>query len=304
MLTHLKLSACAKWLVLSLLAAFTIGCSGSKVISTKSTSPSHEVLNNLLVIEGFQDYDFKYADDVSQKFDEFLSRDLSERGMSNVVVPLMAEFEPKKIDTKKSLKALGFQNVMTLRFYQYFHMGGDIEARLWSEDGTKEVWVGRFRWEKKGSLFESQQERSRSLANLIVEGLAKDGLIPTTKTPFTTEMAAQNAELKNKVVRVQLARTNQTADGALSVPERSYLAKLRSKIKGNVMLPQGVEENMSGVYRVTQAKNGDVLAVKTQRSSGNNRLDAAVIAGIWKSSPLPLPEGKAPDSILDITYVP
>lgn len=295
--------SCRGFLIVLIFMSF--GCSGSKVISTSATAAKLTPIKNLLVIEGFQSYDIKYADNISPKFDEYFSKELTQRGVVNLVVPLIAEFEPKKIETQKTLKALGFENAMTLRFYQYTPMGGDIEARLWINDGTQEAWVGRYRWEKKGTLFENQQDRSLSIANLVIEGLIKDGLVQDTKIPIPTEMAVNAAKLKEKIVRVPLTQ-NSNADKAVSSSTNLYIQKLRSKIRGNVILPPGVDGGggASGVYRIKQTSSGDVLEVKTVKSSGNNRLDAAVNAAIWKSSPLPIPEGRKPDSQLDITYVP
>ena len=86
--------------------------------------------------------------------------------------------------------------------------------------------------------------------------------------------------------------------------DRSYLAKLKTKIRGNVILPPNVQGNPAAIFRVTQLPSGEVLDVKLIKSSGNPQLDTAVERAIRKSSPLPVPEGRAPDRVLDITYLP
>ncbi len=86
--------------------------------------------------------------------------------------------------------------------------------------------------------------------------------------------------------------------------DRSYLAKLKTKIRGNVILPPNVIGNPAAVFRVTQLPSGEVIDVRLIKSSGNPQLDAAVERAIRKSSPLPTPEGRSPDRIIDITYLP
>lgn len=86
--------------------------------------------------------------------------------------------------------------------------------------------------------------------------------------------------------------------------DRSYLAKLKTKIRGNVILPPNVIGNPASVFRVTQLPSGEVIDVRLIKSSGNPQLDAAVERAIRKSSPLPVPEGRSPDRIIDITYLP
>ncbi len=86
--------------------------------------------------------------------------------------------------------------------------------------------------------------------------------------------------------------------------DRSYLAKLKTKIRGNVILPPNLQSNPASVFRVTQLPSGEVIDVKLIKSSGNPQLDSAVERAIRKSSPLPTPEGRSPDRIIDITYLP
>jgi colicin import membrane protein len=86
--------------------------------------------------------------------------------------------------------------------------------------------------------------------------------------------------------------------------DRSYLAKLKTKIRGNVVLPPNLQGNPPSLFRVTQLPTGEVIDVRLIKSSGNAQLDAAVERAIRKSSPLPVPDGRAPDRIIDITYLP
>ena len=71
-----------------------------------------------------------------------------------------------------------------------------------------------------------------------------------------------------------------------------YYSKIQAKIRGNVILPVGVQGNPEAVFDVVQLPTGEILSVKLKKSSGNAALDAAVERAITKSSPLPLPDAK------------
>ena len=86
--------------------------------------------------------------------------------------------------------------------------------------------------------------------------------------------------------------------------DRGYLTKLKTKIRGNVVLPQNLMGNPAAVFRVTQLPSGEVIDVKLMKSSGNPQLDTAVERAIRKSSPLPVPDNRTPDRVIDITYLP
>lgn len=72
-----------------------------------------------------------------------------------------------------------------------------------------------------------------------------------------------------------------------------YMARIRGKIRGNIVLPPAISGNPQSVFIVTQLPGGEVLSVKLKTSSGNPALDAAVERAILKSSPLPKPDNPA-----------
>ncbi|CAB1370583.1 cell envelope integrity protein TolA [Denitratisoma oestradiolicum] len=71
---------------------------------------------------------------------------------------------------------------------------------------------------------------------------------------------------------------------------RDYFARVRGKIRGNIVLPPGVQGNPEALFLVTQLPSGEVLSVRLKNSSGNPALDAAIERAILKSSPLPRPD--------------
>jgi len=80
------------------------------------------------------------------------------------------------------------------------------------------------------------------------------------------------------------------ASAARSKAIADYLGRIRSKIRGNIVLPPEIRGNPEAVFDVTQLPSGEVLTVRLRRSSGNAALDAAIERAILKSSPLPKPQ--------------
>ncbi|MBL0166673.1 MAG: TonB C-terminal domain-containing protein [Propionivibrio sp.] len=84
-----------------------------------------------------------------------------------------------------------------------------------------------------------------------------------------------------------------------------YAAKVRGKIRGNIVLPQAIQGNPEAIFEVTQLPSGEVLSVKVRKSSGNQTLDAAIERAILKSSPLPKPDDPGLfERVLKIPYRP
>ena len=69
-----------------------------------------------------------------------------------------------------------------------------------------------------------------------------------------------------------------------------YVARIRGKIKGNIVLPLGIKGNPEALFDVVQLPSGEILSVKLKKTSGHDAYDTAVERAIWKSSPLPRPE--------------
>jgi len=86
------------------------------------------------------------------------------------------------------------------------------------------------------------------------------------------------------------------AGGAPSGPSEqaraTYIDQIRAKVRGNIVVPPGVQGNPEAVFIVDQLPDGTVVNVRLVQSSGNSALDAALERAIRRSSPLPLPEDK------------
>jgi colicin import membrane protein len=101
------------------------------------------------------------------------------------------------------------------------------------------------------------------------------------------EQVAIRAEREEAEMRELLARS---ASATRSKALADYEAKIRGKVRGNIVLPPDLEGNPEAIFAVVQLPTGEVLSVKLLKSSGHKGYDDAVERAILKSSPLPKPE--------------
>jgi colicin import membrane protein len=85
------------------------------------------------------------------------------------------------------------------------------------------------------------------------------------------------------------ARLDAQRAAARSRSINDYVGKIRSKIRSNIVVPDGIAGNPEAVFDVVQLPNGEILTVKLRKTSGHAAYDAAVERAILKSSPLPKP---------------
>ena len=160
--------------------------------------------------------------------------------------------------------------------------------------------------DKKDEKNDRKKPDTKKKSDDILEELKREEQkLAAQKQAAQKQQAADARAQKEAAMRAQ-AGAEAKAAGAERArgDDRSYLAKLKTKIRGNVILPPGLQGNPASVFRVTQLPSGEVIDVRLMKSSGNPQLDAAVERAIRKSSPLPTPEGRSPDRIIDITYLP
>ena len=80
------------------------------------------------------------------------------------------------------------------------------------------------------------------------------------------------------------------AGAARNKATAAYLASIRGKIRGNIVLPPEIKGNPEAEFDIAQLPSGEILTVRLKRSSGHAALDAAIERAILKSSPLPKPQ--------------
>lgn len=140
---------------------------------------------------------------------------------------------------------------------------------------------------------------------------------PPPRPNFDEAMRREMAQLdRDKALQEKLRRADQEAqalkqaqaDQASAARARGladYVAKIKGKIRGNVVLPPALAGNPESVFEVVQLPSGEVLSVKLKKSSGNPGLDAAIERAILKSSPLPKPaQAELFQRVLELRYRP
>jgi len=90
----------------------------------------------------------------------------------------------------------------------------------------------------------------------------------------------------------QTPSTGGAPGGPSEQARATYIDQIRAKVRGNIVVPPGVQGNPEAVFIVDQLPDGTVINVRLVQSSGNPALDAALERAIRRSSPLPLPEDK------------
>lgn len=137
---------------------------------------------------------------------------------------------------------------------------------------------------------------------------------PKPQPKFDSDIDKELAQLKS-AAKASAANAQHLANAAAAEAEQrasaskrgleSYAAKIRGKVRGNIVLPPNIQGNPEAVFEVSQLPSGEVLSVRLKRSSGNAGLDAAIERAILKSSPLPKPDDPSQfQRMLEIKYKP
>ena len=134
-----------------------------------------------------------------------------------------------------------------------------------------------------------------------------DIAVEREKKPPKKQPAKEDPPLKfdtTNLIREQLAQEQRalkqtrekqealkpSAPSKAASTDASYVDKIRTKIKLNIVLPPEIKGNPEAIFDVVQLPTGEVLTARLRKSSGHEAYDQAVERAILKSSPLPRPE--------------
>jgi len=104
------------------------------------------------------------------------------------------------------------------------------------------------------------------------------------QNPEAVRMAEQQAAAQ----KAEQARQAEQAAAIGQVVDK-YQAKIKAKIRGNIVMPLDVAKDARAEFMVTLLPGGTVLNAELVKSSGNTFYDNAVERAILKSDPLPVP---------------
>lgn len=135
--------------------------------------------------------------------------------------------------------------------------------------------------EKKEAERKQAKKRERELAEEIRQQRA------AALREQEQDEARREAEAARRQQAAQVAKAAQKAKAALI--DRYKLAII-NKIKANTEVPEGVPDGLTLEVDLTVLPTGEILTpVRVVKSSGNAAYDQAVLRGIMRSQPLPLP---------------
>jgi colicin import membrane protein len=114
------------------------------------------------------------------------------------------------------------------------------------------------------------------------------------RDPFKEQLEREMKEAEQRkaleaAAQEQASLKAQQAGSAKAHALADYIARIKGKVRGNIVLPGDIKGNPEAVFEVTQLPSGEVLNVKLKKSSGNSAWDNATERAILKSSPLPKP---------------
>lgn len=102
--------------------------------------------------------------------------------------------------------------------------------------------------------------------------------------------AERESRMRAEADREARDRAAQAAAGAArNRAELAWIDKIRSRIRGYIILPPDIPGNPEAIFDVVQLPTGEIIDVKLRKSSGVRAYDEAVQRAILKASPLPKP---------------
>lgn len=116
---------------------------------------------------------------------------------------------------------------------------------------------------------------------------------PEFEKRLRAEAAAEQKSLSEQTrVREERALAERLAAAGKKKAVDEWVAKIRTKVRGRVIEPPGLNGNPEVVFSVVVLPSGDVLpqGMRMTKSSGNKAWDLAVERAILAASPLPLPD--------------
>lgn len=152
---------------------------------------------------------------------------------------------------------------------------------------------------QKQAQEEKKHEQERQRDKALAEQLRQERL---------DALKEQHQDAQRRIeAEVQRRRAEQMAQNAhaaqASLVDRYKLAII-NKIRGNTEIPEGVPGGLALDVDITILPDGDVLEpVRIVRSSGDTRYDQAVLRGILRSQPLPLPSDLALRRLFRVTHL-
>ncbi len=130
---------------------------------------------------------------------------------------------------------------------------------------------------------EQQKQRDEAARRAASERAVNEKMVALEKVA-ADKAASERADAQRN------AQRSAAAGAARDRAKADYIARIRSKVRGNVVYAQEIVGRPEAIFEITQLPSGEVMRVQLRKSSGSRALDDAIERAIQKSSPLPKPD--------------
>lgn len=155
--------------------------------------------------------------------------------------------------------------------------------------------------EKKKKLEAEQLKRKQAAeAEKKLREAAKQKELADAKR--RADLLRQEQELNQRMLDESLAAESSQLKASAAAAKRAsevdklvarYQDMISARIRGNTRLPDNLPGNPQVEFRLSVLPSGDIVKITLTKGSGNAAFDQAVLRGIEKSTPLPLPADRA-----------
>jgi colicin import membrane protein len=169
----------------------------------------------------------------------------------------------------------------------------DAEAKRQAEEKREAEQRAREAEAKRQAEQKRQAEERQARAVEAMRAQAEREARLRVQAERESQLRAQaDRELRMRAEAEQEARERaaQAAAGAArNRAQLDWIDKIRSRIRGYIILPPDIPGNPEAIFDVVQLPTGEIIDVKLRKSSGVRAYDEAVQRAILKASPLPKP---------------
>ena len=116
------------------------------------------------------------------------------------------------------------------------------------------------------------------------------------------DLQREEADLQRQMLEQSIAAESSQLQARAAAAKRAsevdklvarYQDMISAKIRGNTRLPDNLPGNPQVEFKLSVLPSGEIVKITLTKGSGNAAFDQAVLRGIERSSPLPLPTDRA-----------
>jgi len=166
------------------------------------------------------------------------------------------------------------------------------KRQLAEENRKKEAAIKKAEAEKQRKLAEEKRQKEEARKKAEAEKQRK--LAEEKRQKAEAERLAREQEIAEQMAMEEAMRA-----------QASAVAAIKGKIQQNWLQPVGFSKGLKCTVRVRLIPGGVIVpnSVSIVQSSGNGAFDRSVEQAIYKSEPLPVPQGAAFENFRSLTFI-